>query len=135
MLSKRQAKFAQNVAKLIAYCDSIGKPCTLGEAYITPEQADIYAKQGIGIKNNRRTQRLAIDLNLFDRDYRYHPEPEFYKEVAQFWEDMSNYNSAGYFWPKRDANHFEMLDNSGIHLHKEDDKLTYSPAHDPMVDL
>lgn len=107
MLSKRQAVFAQNVAKLIQYCDSIGKPCTLGEAFRTQEQADIYAKNGKGIKNSKHCQRLAIDLNLFDRDYKYHPEPEFYREAAVFWEDLDNGNSAGYFWPKRDANHFE----------------------------
>jgi hypothetical protein len=111
MLSKRQAKFAQNVAKLIAYCDSIGKPCTLGEAYITPEQADIYAKQGIGIKNNRHTQRLAIDLNGFNSNYEYQGSKEFYQPLGDYWKSLHPANRWGGDFKKLvDSNHFEMIE-------------------------
>jgi hypothetical protein len=134
MLSKRQALFAQNVAKLIAYCAAIGKPCTLGEAYRTQEQAAIYAKEGKGIKNSLHCQRLAIDLNLFSSDYTYHPDKEFYKEAAEFWESLHECNRAGYYFPNGDADHFEMMDNDGIYIHKEKDgSLSYSKAENPML--
>ena len=61
-----QAMFAQNVARLIEYIFKTGYYCTLGECWRSPEQAEIYVKQGKGIKNSLHCQRLAIDLNLFD---------------------------------------------------------------------
>ena len=108
MLSKNQAIFAKNVAKLILFIEESGKHCTLGEAYRTPEQAEIYAKKGIGIKNSLHCSRLAIDLNIFDENFNYHGESEYYKPYADFWKSLHLSNRAGIDFPKVDGNHFEM---------------------------
>ena len=108
MLCKKQALFAQNVAKLIQYCAAIGKPCTLGEAFRTKEQAEIYAASGKGIKNSLHMQRMAIDLNLFNGDYTYHPEAEFYKEAGEYWKTLHAQNRWGGDWKSDDSNHFQM---------------------------
>ena len=108
MLTKQQAIFAKNVAKLLLFIEESGKHCSLGEAYRTPEQAAIYAQQGKGIKNSLHCNRLAIDLNLFDADFNYRGESEFYKPVAEHWKSLHIQNRAGIDFDRVDSNHFEM---------------------------
>jgi hypothetical protein len=64
-LVAKQSKFSGMVANLIQFAQELGYQVTLGEAWRTKEQAEIYAKQGKGIKASKHCQRLAIDLNFF----------------------------------------------------------------------
>lgn len=64
-LIDRQSKFSGMVANLIQFAQELGYKVTLGEAWRTKEQAEIYASQGKGIKASKHCQRLAIDLNFF----------------------------------------------------------------------
>jgi hypothetical protein len=114
-LVKKQAKFSQDMAKLIQYIDAQGDHCTLAEAYRTPEQAAINAHKGIGIANSLHCHRLAIDLCLFDKDWKYCTAAKLYKKYAEYWLTLDSDNRAGYFFPKVDANHFEScFDSSKI---------------------
>lgn len=64
-LVDRQAKFLLNVCKVIQFATDLGYQVTIGEAERTPEQAEIYAKKGIGVKDSKHCERLAIDLNYY----------------------------------------------------------------------
>jgi len=64
-LVEKQSKFAGMVANLIEFAQQLGYQVTLGEAWRTKEQSELYASQGKGIKASKHCQRLAIDLNFF----------------------------------------------------------------------
>jgi len=106
-LRERQFIFALNVAKLIEYIYSQGYTVTFGEAYRTPEMAEIYAKQGKGIKNSLHTKRLAIDLNLF-KDGKYLSDVESHRMFGVYWEKLHPHNRWGGRFRIGDGNHYEM---------------------------
>ena len=114
MLSKNQAVFAKNIAKLILKIEEDGNHCTFGEALRTPEQAALYEKEGKGIKNSLHCQRLACDLNLFTPVYEYQVNKSFYEPYGVFWESLHTANKwGGNFVHKdgtafSDSNHFQM---------------------------
>ena len=104
-LSDKQAIFTANVAKLILWADSQGYKLTFGEAYRTPEMAEIYAERGIGIKDSQHCKRLAVDFNLFCHG-EYMQDSESYARLGVAWEALHPDNR----WGGRfsDGNHMEM---------------------------
>jgi len=109
-LSEFQKTFAYNAAKLVIYAfDVLGYTCTLGEALRTPEQAEIYAKQGKGTINSLHLIKLAIDLNLFDKNGNYLTKTEDYSELGMYWKSLNPKNRWGGDSKFRaDGNHFSM---------------------------
>lgn len=114
-LSERQMFFARNVARLILFITESNYGCTFGEAYRTPEQAELNAKKGIGIKNSLHCKRLAIDINLFKEGV-YLTSGEHYKQFGEYWASLHPANRYGGDWDKdgisgepgeTDFNHFE----------------------------
>ena len=101
-----QFQFTQNVAKLIEHIYDSNFLCTLGEVYRTKEQAEWYAAKGIGIKNSLHCQRLAIDINLFDRNEEYLTDGKAYEQFGIFWENLHPDNVWGGRWKKGDFGHF-----------------------------
>lgn len=108
-LSEKQQLFAQQVAQLIEHINLMGYQCTLGEAYRTPEQAAIYAKEGKGIKDSLHCKRLAVDLNLFKNGV-YLEDSKEYTNFGVFWERLDPKNRNGRNFPQGDANHFERME-------------------------
>jgi len=108
-----QSEFAGDVARLIIYIHDNAFMCSLGEAYRTPEQAEIYAKSGKGIKDSLHIQRLAIDINLFDQHGMLITNSNDYEQFGKYWESLNPRNRwGGYFVSKYggkivDGNHFE----------------------------
>ena len=113
MSYQEQARFAHDVSKLINYIFDQGYFVTLGEAFRTKEQAEIYAKEGKGIKDSLHCERLAIDLNLFTPDGKYLTTNNDYAFLGQFWESLDKKNRWGGKFRKAngdpfyDSNHFE----------------------------
>jgi len=105
-LSESQFVFAKNVAKLINYIFECDYYCTLGEAWRTKEQAEIYHKAGRGIINSQHCKRLAIDLNLFSPEGDYLTKTYDYVRFGNFWERLNPKNRWGGKF--NDGNHFEM---------------------------
>ena len=107
-LSDKQAKFTVMIADLIQWADKQGYKLTFGEAYRTPEQAELNARKGSGIRNSLHTQRLAVDFNLFI-DGKYMTGSDAYKPLGEYWE------SIGGTWGGRfnDGNHFS-LEHNGV---------------------
>lgn len=110
-LWEKQALFAQNVAKLLIDMRTRGYNPTLSEAYRTPEQAALNAKDGKGIAHSLHTERLAIDINLLDKDGNYLTDKASYQIFSQMWKDLHPFNRwGGDFVHLVDSNHFEMQD-------------------------
>lgn len=112
-LSEHQQAFAADAAKLILYINQHSYSCTFGEAYRTPEQAAIYAREGKGIADSLHIERLAVDLNLFNSQNQYLTDRPSYEQFGIYWESLNPLNRwGGYFTTKygghiSDANHFE----------------------------
>lgn len=109
-LHEQQSHFAHDIAKLITYIYEEDFVCTFGEAFRTPEQAALYAKRGIGIKNSPHCDRLAMDIFI----WRYDPEKfellEFkeWEQFGKYWESLDDLNRwGGYFKNMIDMVHFE----------------------------
>ena len=107
-LSEKQAIFSLNIAKLILQAKEIFNiDITLGEAYRTKEQQNIYYLQGLTKTTQSRHQlRLAIDLNIFING-QWKTDKESYKYLALIWKNLHPLNDCGYFWGW-DISHFEM---------------------------
>lgn len=112
MKISKQQTFAHNVGLLINYIFNMGFHCTLGEAFRTPEQAEIYARTGKGIKNSLHCKRLAIDLNVFDQVGNYLDKSEDLEPFGRYWEKLNSENKWGgnFMSAPKDGNHFEMRD-------------------------
>jgi hypothetical protein len=103
----RQEQFCLNVAKLILFINVSGYKCTFGETFRTKEQAQIYAKQGKGIVDSNHLYKLAVDLNLFDKDGKYVADSKSYEQFGIYWENLNKNNEWGGRWKIVDACHFE----------------------------
>lgn len=109
---QQQTKFAKDFASLIQYILSRGFYLSIGEVYRTPEQAEIYAEQGKGIKNSLHIKRLAVDLNLFTPAGLYLTRNKDYEQFGMYWESLDPQNQWGGYFTQRgghidDGNHFE----------------------------
>ena len=108
-LSNQQWEFLKDVAALIYFADhhnTINYKLTGAELYRTPEQAELNAAKGSGIKNSLHCKRLAIDLNLFI-DNKYQTTSRAYRELGEFWKGLSPENRWGGDFSRPDGNHFE----------------------------
>lgn len=109
-LSVYQQKCANAIANFIAQIPAIENgrySVSFGEAHRPVSVAREYAQRGIGIANSLHTQRLAVDLNLFDRGV-YQTTTEAHKPLAEMWmqvgEQMGVTPAAGYYF--NDGVHF-----------------------------
>ncbi len=108
-LWEKQSVFAQNVALLLNNMHNKGFNPTLSEAYRTPEQAALNAKDGKGISHSLHCDRLAIDINLLDKDGKYLTDKESYHQFGAYWKSLHQFNRwGGDFVHLVDSNHFEM---------------------------
>ncbi|MEB5958816.1 M15 family metallopeptidase [Enterobacter sichuanensis] len=109
-LSEKQQKFTVMIGKLIEWAEQNGYGLTFGEAYRTPEQAQLNAKSGKGIANSLHTQRLAVDFNLFING-QYQTDSAAYKPLGEFWESLGG--AWGGRFSRPDGNHFS-LEHNGV---------------------
>ena len=106
-LNDKQHIFSQNLAKLLLHVESLGLTCSIGEVYRTKEQAEIYVKQGIGIKDSQHCKKLAVDIHLFSNG-KYLQMKSDYQPLADYWKSLHLENRWGGDWKRVDAVHFEM---------------------------
>jgi len=106
-LGKAQEIFALNIAQLIIIIFKFGFTCTLGEAHRPPEMAEIYEKQGKGIKDSLHCMRLALDINLFQNG-KYLTKTANHKVFGDIWEILHPNNRWGGRFKRKDGNHYEM---------------------------
>lgn len=93
-----QAAFLQDACKLILRATELGFVVTLGEAYRTFEQQQIYVKVGRSkTMDSQHLKRLAIDLNFF-RGGKLVQMREELKPLGDWWEALSPKNRWGGSW-------------------------------------
>lgn len=109
-LGEKQRMFTRLVGKLITWAYDHGYELTFGEAYRTPEQAALNARTGSGIANSLHTQRLAIDLNLFQGGL-YMTDSAVYKPLGVYWKTLDPAAAWGGDFSKPDGNHFSIMNN------------------------
>jgi hypothetical protein len=110
-LSEKQQLFTVLIAQLITFAQDNGMRLTFGEAYRTPEQAALNAKNGSGISNSLHTQRLAVDFNLFVNG-QYKTRTGDYQALGEYWESLGG-SWGGRFKKNPDGNHFS-LEHNGV---------------------
>lgn len=106
-MSRLQEQFAQSVANLIKKAGELGYGVTFGEAYRTPEQAALNAAKGSGISNSLHTERLAIDLNLF-QDGVYITDDHGHRELGTWWKTLGPSYRWGGDFTRADPNHYSI---------------------------
>ena len=86
-LGQKQRRFVRMIADLILFAYRSGYELSFAEAYRPPDVAELYARQGRGIRNSLHCERLAIDLNLF-RDGQYLDSTEAHRPLGEYWESI-----------------------------------------------
>lgn len=99
-----QSKFAFNAARFLLWLEAQGYQVGLGEAWRTPEQAQIYADTGKGIANSLHRDRMAIDLII--RRNGQEVGPEDYKRCGEAWKAFDPLNRWGGDFKRYDGQHF-----------------------------
>lgn len=106
-LNRKQAEFTLHIARLLVWANENGIPCSGAEWFRTPEQAEIYAKAGKGIKNSNHCKRLALDIFCLDESGSVTWEMPQYEKLGAKWKSMHPLARWGGDIPKlRDAVHF-----------------------------
>jgi len=114
LLTTKQAVFTKNVALLLNFLCGQGYEVSLGECWRSPETAHTYAIEHKGIEHSLHCKRLAIDINLHDKDGKYLTDSKYYEVAGKYWQSLHVHNRWGGFFKsgccKVDCSHFEMQD-------------------------
>lgn len=106
-LAEKQMKFAFLVSKLIQKAFELGYGVTLGDAYRDP-------RCPYGSEVSLHRQRLAIDLNLFDRvdsKWKYLDKSDDHFTLAQYWLSLDPECTWGGEGDRNDGNHYSLKHN------------------------
>jgi hypothetical protein len=107
-LLKAQAAHTQMVAHLLIEAAAKGYLVTWGDAYRDPRVfGAMGVREGYGEANSAHKQRLAVDLNLFDKDGKYLAATEDHKPLGLFWESIGG-TWGGRFRSGSDGNHYSL---------------------------
>jgi len=110
-LNEKQALFTYQIALFIVRAkEELGIDLIGAEFFRTPEQAEIYAKKGKGIKNSVHRKKLAFDLFRF-KDGTVTWDTEDYREAGELWKSMHAFSRWGGDFKRRDAVHFSFEHN------------------------
>lgn len=110
-LHQRQVLHTLLTSELIAWAATQGYNLTWGETFRKPAQAALNAASGAGIANSLHIQRLAVDLQLFDKAGHYLTDASAYKPMADYWLTLDPLCCAGYYFHSCDADHFSITHN------------------------
>lgn len=110
-LNQYQQAFCALVAHFIIELNRRGYGVTFGEAWRSPTEAAINAKEKTGIRDSLHCERLAVDLNLFKEGH-WLTTKEEYREAGELWEAQSQTDLYKLVWggnfKEPDSDHFSM---------------------------
>lgn len=102
-----QQRFALLVGRFLTELPALGYSVTLDEAYRPPETADLYARQGRGLRNSVHCNKLAVDLNLFRNGTLCQTDADF-KPAVDLWLSYAPDCRAGANFSRKDYRHFSL---------------------------
>jgi hypothetical protein len=106
-LSKAQQQFTADIAELILYIYANGYSATFGDAYRAPlSHGKMGEFKAYGRARSAHKQRLAVDLNLFDRDGNYLTDTESHRMFGTYWKSLNQKNRWGGDFNEPDGNHY-----------------------------
>ena len=107
-LFEHQWEFLKDVAKLIEYMSKIKDlEVSGGHLWRTKREQEFLLKIGRSrTMNSKHLDRLAIDFN-FKYKGQIVGKHKVVEDIAKYWESLSEYNEAGYFWSFFDPSHFQ----------------------------
>jgi hypothetical protein len=110
-LWEKQAAFSEDLSYLIQEINRSNYRAVIGEVERTPEQAEIYAQRGVGIKDSLHLKKLAADIHLFDKNTGALIQSYvIYKTFGDWWEKAHPHNRWGGNFKRIDSCHFERVD-------------------------
>lgn len=118
-LRVKQALFMWCLGKLIIHAYVVlGVELSGKELYRTPEQAELYARQGKGIRRSLHQDGLAIDIALFadttgpdgvpDGVVEYQTDSRAYAALGSYWKSLHPLCRWGGDFASADGNHFSI---------------------------
>ena len=107
-LNEKQARFTSKIAQLIVWANDNGIYLIGSELFRTPEQAEINAAKGVGIKNSVHRKKLALDMYVYKGGKILWSGPE-YKQVADKWKTMDPDARWGGDFRRRDVYHYSFI--------------------------
>lgn len=108
-LSRKQAQFTANFAKLVEWVNSQPDTyCVIGEVMRPEQMAALYAQMGVGIKDSYHLLKMAGDLLIFVNGV-WRTESEDYRTAGEHWKSLHPLNRWGGDFTRPDGNHFEMM--------------------------
>ena len=84
-LKRKQILFTRLLSKLLNYIHESGYEVTVGDAYRNPN-----VNFGYGKPNSLHKVRLAIDLNLFDKNDNFLKNTKDHEPFGKYWESLSD---------------------------------------------
>jgi hypothetical protein len=104
---EKQSLFVRLQVRLVVWATTNGYELTDGESYRPPETAEIYAKQGKGIKSSLHCERLAKDWNLFKQG-KYLTTTEAHRPLGEYWKSLDPLCAWGGDFKKPDGGHYSL---------------------------
>jgi len=105
-LVQAQHDFAQALAHLIVWANEQGMTVTIGEVERPKAVAELYARDGRGVRDSQHINRLAADLRLYV-DGVYQTETSAYARLGARWKQSDIRARWGGDFSRPDGNHFE----------------------------
>lgn len=109
-LREAQWRFTRHIAHLINYAYSEDFMLSFGEAWRSPQQQEIYFKEGKSkTMQSKHLERLAVDFNIFTRGEEsplfngkegeaLKKDIEKVKMLGEYWKTLHPSNQWGGFW-------------------------------------
>lgn len=106
-LGQKQERFAAHFGLLLVFAHNNGIGVRIGEVLRTKEMAELYAKQGKGIKNSNHLNKLAVDVFLtVDGELQW--DGEAYERLARKWKSFGPDYCWGGGFARRDVYHYSI---------------------------
>lgn len=109
-LGKRQELFAKLLPRLLDYIHEQGYRVRIGDVFRDPRvHGEWGEKKGYSAAYSVHKLKLAVDLNLFDKDGNYLTDTESHYQFGRYWESLHPLCRWGGSFTPADGNHYSLV--------------------------